>query len=73
MKYLKKYNIFIESSETSLCDKCGEELFDDDYNLCYKCRSGEDIENDVNIPKKDRKELPSFGVETTPSQNIYYL
>lgn len=64
-----------ESVGSIFCDKCGEELFDDDYDLCYKCRSGEDADNvdDVEPTENDKKELPSFGVETTRSQNIYYL
>lgn len=64
-----------ESVESIFCDKCGEELFDDDYDLCYKCRSGENANNVdyVEPTENDKKELPSFGVETTRSQNIYYL
>lgn len=62
-----------ESVESNFCDKCGEELFDNDYDLCYKCRNGEEVDNDIEPTENDKKELPSFGVEATRSQNIYYL
>ena len=70
MKYLKKF----EMVKLERCERCGGILFDDDYDFCYKCRSGEPIEDiDIDDEKKDKKELPEFGIRTTPSQNIYYL
>lgn len=61
---IKVFRSIIKENTNEFCNECGEELIN---GICYNCA-------DINIDTKvDKEQLPSFGVETTKSQNLYYL
>ena len=60
---------------SSPCDRCGEEHWGED-DVCDDCRDSDlgDGPSDPATPtERVPSDLPSFGVRTTKSQNIYYL
>jgi hypothetical protein len=69
LKLFKEFN----NSISSICIKCGNEFWGD-FDICDDCKDS-DLEPDekIEIEEPSNKELPSFGIPTTRSQNLYYL
>lgn len=55
------------------CERCGQEFWGES-GVCDDCRDSDlNDEETVKLPQRNRPALPSFGVSTTKSQNIYFL
>jgi hypothetical protein len=60
------------SAVASKCEKCGGEFWGDS-DTCPDCRDSNLEPTDAQEPRRSERHLPSFGIPTTKSQNIYYL
>jgi len=61
------------SAAAETCENCGDKFWGDS-DKCPGCRDSEVGPTEDPAPRRvQARDLPTFGVPTTKSQNIYYL